>query len=90
MEDGGRLTISARGDERGIVIEVSDTGIGIPASEMKNLFKPFYSTKPSGVGLGLTYCKRTVEAHKGSIELESKAGEGTKITISMPKTPEAE
>jgi PAS domain S-box-containing protein len=90
MEDGGRLTISAREAKDEIVIEVTDTGIGIPETEMKNLFKPFYTTKPSGIGLGLTYCRRTVEAHKGTIELESKAGEGTKITISMPKTPEAE
>ncbi|MCW3990202.1 MAG: PAS domain S-box protein [Candidatus Bathyarchaeota archaeon] len=90
MEDGGRLTISAREAKDEIVIEVTDTGIGILETEMKNLFKPFYTTKPSGIGLGLTYCKRTVEAHKGIIELESKAGEGTKITISMPKTPEAE
>ena len=90
MEDGGRLTISAREAKDEIVIEVTDTGIGIPESEMKNLFKPFYTTKPSGIGLGLTYCRRTVEAHKGTIEVESKAGEGTKITISMPKTPEAE
>ena len=90
MEDGGRLTISAREAKDEIVIEVTDTGIGIPESEMKNLFKPFYTTKPTGIGLGLTYCRRTVEAHKGTIEVESKAGEGTKITISMPKTPEAE
>ena len=88
--NGGRLTISAREDEHGIVIEVADTGIGIPESEMENLFKPFYTTKPSGIGLGLTYCRWTVEAHKGTIEVESKAGEGTKIMISMPKTPEAE
>jgi signal transduction histidine kinase len=76
--------------QRGIVIEVSDTGIGIPESEMGNLFKPFYTTKSSGIGLGLTYSRRTVEAHKGTIEVESKAGEGTKITISMPTTQEAE
>ena len=90
MEDGGRLTISAREAKDEIVIEVTDTGIGIPDSEKGNLFKPFYTTKPTGIGLGLTYCRRTVEAHKGTIELESKAGEGAKITISMPKTLEAE
>ena len=68
--NGGRLTISAREDEHGIVIEVADTGIGIPESEMENLFKPFYTTKSSGIGLGLTYCRWTVEAHKGTIEVE--------------------
>jgi len=90
MEDGGRLTISAREAEHERVIDVTDTGISIPETERENLFKPFYTTKPSGIGLGLTYCKWTVEAHKGTIEVESKAGEGTKITISMPKTLETE
>ena len=90
MEDGGRLTITAREDGRGIVIQVIDTGIGIPETEMGSIFKPFYTTKPSGVGLGLTYCRRTVEAHGGIIEAESKVGEGTKITIVMPKTLETE
>jgi len=86
MADGGTLTISTQENEHQTTIEVSDTGIGIPENEMENLFKPFYTTKPKGVGLGLTYCKRTVEAHRGTIEAESKTGEGTKITITLPKT----
>ena len=86
MADGGTLTISTQENEHQTTIEVSDTGIGILENEMENLFKPFYTTKSKGVGLGLTYCKRTVEAHRGSIEAESKTGEGTKITITLPKT----
>jgi signal transduction histidine kinase len=85
--DGGTLTITTRENKHGTTIEVSDTGTGIPENEMENLFKPFYTTKPHGVGLGLTYCKRTVEAHKGTIEAESRSGEGTRITITIPKTP---
>ena len=86
MADGGTLTIATREDEHGTIIEVSDTGVGIPEPDMEKLFRPFYTTKPKGVGLGLTYCKRTVEAHKGTIEAESNVGEGTKITITLPKT----
>jgi signal transduction histidine kinase/FixJ family two-component response regulator len=90
MGDGGRLTISARDDEREIKIEVADTGIGIPENNMEDIFKPFYTTKPTGMGLGLTFSRRAVEAHKGTIDAESKAGKGTKIKITIPKTPEAE
>ena len=84
MKNDGRLTISAResGDE--IIIEVSDTGIGIPETELGNLFKPFYTTKPHGVGLGLAYCRRTVEAHGGTITVESVEGEGTTLRITLP------
>jgi signal transduction histidine kinase len=64
---------------------VSDTGIGIQESELGNLFKPFYTTKPTGRGFGLAYCERAVEAHEGTIDVESKAGEGAKFTISLPK-----
>jgi len=84
MEDGGTLTISARGGEHGIIIEVSDTGIGIPEAERKNIFKPFYTTKPGGVGLGLTYSRRTVEAHGGNITVESEEGKGSTFRISLP------
>ncbi len=88
MENGGRLTISAREDEDEIIIEVSDTGIGIPETELGNLFNPSYTTKPTGMGLGLTFSRRAVEAHEGTINVESKAGEGAKFTISLPKKPE--
>jgi len=84
MEDGGTLIISARGGEHGIIIEVSDTGIGIPEAERKNIFKPFYTTKPGGVGLGLTYSRRTVEAHGGNITVESEEGKGSTFRISLP------
>ncbi|MCJ2557354.1 MAG: PAS domain S-box protein [Candidatus Thermoplasmatota archaeon] len=88
MKNDGRLTISAREDDHEIKIEVSDTGIGIPETELGNLFRPFYTTKAMGMGLGLTYSRRAVEAHEGTIDVESKAGEGAKFTISLPKKPE--
>ena len=67
---------------------MTDTGIGIPENKMEDIFRPFYTTKPTGMGLGLTYSRRVVEAHKGTINVESKAGEGAKFTISLPKKPE--
>jgi len=87
MEEEGTLTISAREDEGGIIIGVSDTGIGIPDSEMGSLFKPFYTTKSKGVGLGLAYCKQTVEAHGGTISVESEVGVGTTVTVRLPINP---
>ncbi len=51
---------------------------------MKNLFKPFHTTKQKGLGLGLAYCKRAVKAHGGAITVESKIGEGTTFTVTLP------
>jgi len=84
MPEGGTLALSARAKDDRVVIEVSDTGVGIPEEEMGNLFKPFHTTKPSGMGLGLAYCKRAVEAHGGTITAETKVGEGTTFTVKIP------
>jgi signal transduction histidine kinase len=84
MQVGGRLTISADSCKDDLRIIVSDTGAGIPEGEMHNLFKPFYTTKPLSTGLGLAFCKRVVEAHGGRINVESKLGEGTQMTITVP------
>jgi signal transduction histidine kinase len=82
MPKGGELRVKAsRGDE-GLVIEVSDTGEGIPAVVMEDLFKPFQTTKLGG--LGLAYCKRAVEAHGGSITVETQVGAGATFTIMLP------
>ena len=84
MPSGGVLSVECgrRGDE--IMIVVSDTGIGVKKEDMPKLFKPFHTTKPKGIGLGLTYCKRAVEAHGGTIGVESKEGEGATFTITLP------
>ena len=84
MQVGGRLTISADSLKDDLRIIVRDTGAGIPEGEMHNLFKPFYTTKPMRTGLGLAFCKRVVEAHGGKINVESKLGEGTQMTITVP------
>lgn len=90
MPEGGRLELALRRKGRGAEIQVSDTGWGIPEDEKVNLFKPFYTTKVSGLGLGLAYCKRAVEAHGGTIRVTSTVGEGTIFTLFIPNGKEPE
>jgi signal transduction histidine kinase len=66
------------------VIVVTDTGPGIPAAAREKLFTPFFTTKSRGTGLGLSTVKRLLEAHHGSIELESPETGGTRATIRLP------
>ncbi|MBS7646205.1 HAMP domain-containing protein, partial [Candidatus Bathyarchaeota archaeon] len=84
MPKGGRITIMTlrRGDIA--LINVQDTGEGIPEEKLDKLFKPFFTTKAKGQGLGLTVTKRIVEAHGGAIKVESKVGVGTTFTIELP------
>jgi len=84
MPEGGRLVVSAQRDGEGLVIAVSDTGKGIPAEHQEKLFKPFFTTKPTGVGLGLAYVKDTVEAHGGTVEYKATLGGGTSFTMRIP------
>ena len=84
MPQGGRLKISAYGDDSGLGIEVSDTGVGIPDEYRENMFTPFFTTKITGVGLGLAYVKETVEAHGGTAGYTTTPGEGTTFTIRIP------
>lgn len=73
-------------DGRGISIEVSDTGPGIPEERLAQIFDPFYTTKgpDEGTGLGLMICHRIVTAHGGSIEVRSRDGQGTTFAVSLP------
>jgi len=65
-----------------------DTGIGIPEENIEKLFTPLFSTKANGVGLGLYITKKLVEAHGGTITVESKKTEGTTFTVMLPITEE--
>ena len=86
MPSGGELTISALRDSVGVRLEISDSGVGISKGDMMYLFVPFHSKKVGGLGVGLVYCKQTVEAHGGTISVESELGKGTTIRISIPLT----
>ena len=81
MPDGGKITIIVEEEQGNISIKVVDTGLGIPEEKIDKLFRPFQSTKEKGMGLGLNYCKNTVESHGGNIYVESELGKGTTFTI---------
>ncbi len=84
MPDGGELLLTTRRDGDFAVLEVTDTGKGMPPDVQARVFEPFYSTKPGGSGLGLPTVRRIVEAHGGSIALETDEGKGTKFTVRLP------
>ena len=80
----GILTFRTRKEGELMVFEVEDTGLGISKDRLGTLFKPFQTTKETGTGLGLTYCKNTIEEHHGQIEVKSKVGSGTTFIIKIP------
>lgn len=92
MPEGGTLIISAHlGDPAGhrehqptIMIGFKDTGMGIAAQDYPKLFIPFFTTRRKGNGLGLPICQRLIEAHNGSIRVESQVGVGTQFNIRLP------
>ena len=82
MPKGGTLAITAHS---AIEISISDTGTGIAKEEIKNIFKPFYTTKQkSGTGLGLHIVKTLVEQNRGKIEVESQINQGTTFRLIFP------
>ncbi|MGD9900422.1 MAG: ATP-binding protein, partial [Calditrichaceae bacterium] len=86
IEGKGQITIqTSLGDD--VKIMVADTGIGIPEDRLATIFRPFFSMKNDGHGLGLAMVKKAVIAHRGKIDVESKKGEGSVFTISLPKYP---
>jgi two-component system, NtrC family, sensor histidine kinase HydH len=84
MPEGGRLTVSSEpaGDGR-LRIHVEDTGGGIPPEDIDRIFDPYYTTKPQGTGLGLAIVHKIVEAHEGSVQVESTPGRGTHFTLTL-------
>ena len=84
MPDGGTLTVSASAEDGAVAIRVRDTGVGIPDELRDKLFKPLFTGKPKGTGLGLAVVKRIVDAHGGTVTFESKAEVGTTFTVTLP------
>jgi len=84
---GGKIRVSlAEPDDRTIRIAITDTGTGIGPEDLPRVFDPYFTTKPSGTGLGLPIVQKIVEAHGGTIRLESEAGKGTTATLLLPRT----
>jgi signal transduction histidine kinase len=79
-----RVTVT--GDERRIVVAVIDDGIGMDGAQLSRVSRPFNSSKRDGTGLGLKVARRLVEAHCGTLTLESNAGEGTRVTVELPRS----
>lgn len=84
LPQGGRLEVSTSTEGGRAQIVVRDHGSGIPARELESIFKPFYTTKPRGVGLGLPLARRLVERMDGTLSLASEVGRGTTVRISLP------
>ena len=90
MPNGGKLTIATKffveqgQKDSKILIEVSDTGVGIPPENLSRLFVPFFTTKDEGTGLGLTNARRIIQQHGGDIEVRSKVEFGTTVIVSLP------
>ena len=93
MEQEGVLTVTTRlvqsllnvtAAEDAVVLEVSDTGCGIPGDQLSQIFEPFFSRSEGGTGLGLTLVKKIVQDHAGEIQVKSEIGIGTTVSISFP------
>lgn len=92
MPDGGKLELTTGLDKSGnqLFVRVRDTGCGIPEENLKRIFDPFYTTKESGgTGLGLSVSYGIVENHGGTIEVESRVGEGTTFVVLLPREVES-
>jgi len=91
----GTVSVKASLQAEGVSISVADTGIGIAPSEQERIFEPFYRSQrdkrfPQGMGLGLSIARDLVLAHGGHLDVESVPGQGSRFTIWLPRTPDAE
>jgi two-component system NtrC family sensor kinase len=86
MGDSGTLSIMAHNDAQKVVVEVSDTGVGIPPENLAKIFEPFFTTKEigRGTGLGLAVCYGILTEHGGTLDVQSTLGTGTTFTITLP------
>ncbi|MBV9347863.1 MAG: PAS domain S-box protein [Pseudolabrys sp.] len=85
------LTVASAGsDNNMVVIRVADTGTGISAEHAERLFNPFFTTKPHGMGVGLSICRTIIESHGGRIGMEPNAGGGTIFWFTLPRVTEEE
>jgi len=85
MHAGGEVRLEIRQEGGSTWVSVRDSGPGIPPDKLRQVFEPFYSTKPGGTGLGLPIAQRIVAEHGGKLVVESKPGEGTTVTVVLPR-----
>lgn len=91
IDDEGKITIAAQLNHSGplgpadrVEISVSDSGAGIPPEQVERIFRPFYTTKRGGTGLGLSLCRRIISQHGGTLSVESQMGKGSRFIIRLP------
>jgi signal transduction histidine kinase len=89
-DPGGTVSVEFDEDDETVAVTVSDTGKGIPPEILSNIFRPFFTTKGEGTGLGLSLAKRIVEDHAGKIEVSSRVGQGSRFSIILPKAKQAQ
>jgi signal transduction histidine kinase len=87
MPSGGSLNISLRPENGFLEIKFADTGVGIMPEDLAQIFEPYYSTKETGIGLGLPLTKKIIEEHGGEINVESAPGRGTTFTVTLLREP---
>ncbi len=87
---GGRVRVAARSLAREHLLEVADTGPGIPPEALPRLFDLYFTTKPEGTGVGLAVTQQVTAAHGGTVEVDSRPGQGARFTLRLPREPEGE
>jgi signal transduction histidine kinase len=88
MPKGGTLTIrtatQAENGSRACLVVVEDAGTGMPPEVRARVLEPFFSTRPGRMGLGLAICREIVSEHGGTLSIDSRPGEGTRVTVEIP------
>lgn len=84
MPQGGRLRLSVQPQDKGLIVTVADTGVGISPDDLQRVFTPFHTTKRTGIGVGLPLARRSIERLGGSLRLESALGAGTRAILRLP------
>ncbi len=87
-DKGGRIQVGARADGTHLEIQVSDRGAGIAPEALDRVFDPYFTTKSTGTGLGLAIVHQIVEAHRGTVQIQSQPGQGTTVRLRLPRHPE--
>ncbi|RJX17184.1 MAG: sensor histidine kinase [Ammonifex sp.] len=90
MRDGGRLEVILEKDEANVYVRFKDNGTGIPGERIPNVFRPFFTTKLGGTGLGLSESSSLVRRMGGELRVKSKVGEGTTVDVLLPLNLENE
>jgi two-component system sensor histidine kinase HydH len=87
MPAGGQIVLQTRRVDDGVQLDVIDNGVGMAADTLDKIFRPFFSTRKAGTGLGLPTARRIIHLHGGRIGVQSELGKGTRFRITLPTAP---